>query len=95
MSTPARNRSKNVSEDEKALLIEFYNLGHSPSIIAGILKKSTSQITTFYSRWKLNATLPPKVVIKKNIISGRLGLKLKNLVESPVQSHPNNRRIAM
>jgi hypothetical protein len=38
MSTPARNRSKNLFEDEKALIIESYNLGHSASIIAGILK---------------------------------------------------------
>jgi transposase len=69
ISTPARNRSKNFSEDEKALIIESYNLGHSPSIIAGILKRSTSQITTFYSRWKLNATLPPGSIIQLETIS--------------------------
>lgn len=80
MATPARQRNIKLTEDEKALVIESYRLGHSPSIIAGILKKEPTQITTFYSRWKLISTLPPKVIVKKNIISGRFGLKLKDLV---------------
>jgi hypothetical protein len=79
LQTP-KQRNKKLTDPEKASIIESYRLGVSPTNIAAVLMKSPTQITTFYSRWKLYSTLLPRVIVKNNLIQGRLGLTLKGLV---------------
>lgn len=75
-----RQRAKKLTKEEKIRIIEFYRHGYKPEEAAKILNRSSNQISTFYSRWKFNSTLPPKDIIRDHVITGRLGLKLKDLV---------------
>ena len=75
-----RQRAEKLSEKQQASIIESDRLGHKPSVIASVLKKSVSQIKTFYSRWKLNSTLPPKDIVRNTIFGGRMGTRLKAIL---------------
>jgi transposase len=80
----AKGRSSKLTEAEKAMIIESYALGVSPSLIARQIKKPATQITTFHSRWKFLSTLPPKEKKSRTKIDGRFGLKIKKItLENP------------
>ncbi len=73
-----------ITIEEKAIIVKSYADGISPSVISNIIGKSVTSITTFYSRWKLNLGLPPKVRTNRSKIDGRMGLLIKNqLTETP------------
>jgi transposase len=70
-----------LTEVEKALIIKSYDMGVSVTTIAGQIGKSTNSIYTFYSRWKLNCTLPLKEKKSRCWIDGRMGLAIKKQIE--------------
>lgn len=73
-----------LTEVEKALIIKSYEMGVSVTTIAGQIGKSANSIYTFYSRWKLNCTLPLKEKKSRCWIDGRMGLAIKKqIVETP------------
>ena len=73
-----------ITIEEKAIIVKSYAEGVTPSVISNQIGKSVTSITTFYSRWKLNSTLPPKMITNRSKIDGRMGLLIKNQVaETP------------
>ena len=73
-----------ITNEEKKMIIKSYADGIPPSTISKVIGKSVGSIKTFYSRWKLNSTLPPKVVTNRSKINGRMGLLIKKQVlETP------------
>lgn len=81
---PAPKRQKKFTEDEKALIIQSYASGIKATVLSRQMNKSISSISTFYSRWKLNSTLPPKIKTSKTKIKGRMGSVIKMVVaENP------------
>jgi transposase len=76
-----KRRAKKLTEAEKQNIIEAYDNGISPSVTSGIIGKSTSAIKSFFSRFKLNRSLPPKDNLPKGIIQGRMALQLKKIVK--------------
>lgn len=69
-----------LTNDEKLRIIESYASGTPPRTIAAVLGKSLGSIKTFYCRWKLNSTLPPRVINNRTKIDGRMGLLIKKQV---------------
>ena len=78
------SQQKPITNDQKQLIMQSYADGIAPSIISKVIGKSVASIKMFYSRWKLNSTLPPKEVTNKSKINGRMGLLTKKQVsETP------------
>lgn len=73
-----------ITESQKEIIIKSYEMGISPTIISKQIGKSATSISSFFSRWKLNKTLPPKIKLRKSAIDGRMGLLIKKQVsETP------------
>lgn len=86
MKQPTKNKRppERLTEENKGLIIESYGLGIKPRTIAAQIKKSVGAIKTFYCRWKLNSTLPPKEKNNKRWIKGRLpALIRKTVLDTP------------
>lgn len=76
----ARKRAQKLTSADKQQILDSYDKGTPPSVIASVLGKSTGQIKMFYSRFKPIRDLPPKVQLPKGKIQGRMALVLKKLV---------------
>jgi hypothetical protein len=75
------SQQSTITNDEKHLIFKSFADGIPPSTIS---KVSVGSIKTFYSRWKLNSTLPPNLVTNRSKINGRMGLLIKKQVlETP------------
>jgi len=73
-----------ITIEEKAIIVKSYSDGISPSVISSLIGKSVGSIKMFYSRWKLNSTLPPKISFNRTKITDRMGLLIKKQVaETP------------
>lgn len=56
-------------------------------MISRQIGKTAGSISKFYSRWKLNKDLTPKVKKNRSLIDGRMGLIIKNqMLETPTLS---------
>ena len=78
------SQQKPITNDEKLMIIKSYAEGIPPSTISKQIGKTAGSIKTFYSRWKLNSTLPPKVIANRSKIEGRMcGLIKDQLSETP------------
>jgi hypothetical protein len=78
------SQQKPLTNDEKLMIINSYAAGIGPSIISQQIGKSAGSIRTFYCRWKLNSSLPPKLRRSRSKIDGRMGLLIKTqLLETP------------
>ena len=73
-------QQKPISNDEKQMIIKSYANGMAPRTIAAVIGKSVGSIRTFYYRWKMNSTLPPRVINNRTKIDGRMGLLIKKQV---------------
>lgn len=72
--------SKNcLTEREKALIIDSYDRGVSPSVISTVLNRKSSTITSFYSRFMMDYGLPPKLKTNKCKISAAMGVVIKKI----------------
>ena len=69
-----------ITNDDKLKIIESDANGITPRTIAAVIGKSVGSIKTFYCRWKLKSTLPPRVVKNRTKIDGRIGLLIKKQV---------------
>jgi hypothetical protein len=79
---PMKKRpQERLTEHEKALIIQSYSLGINLKTLSGQIGKSRTSISTFYSRWKLDSTLPPKEKKTRSWIDGRMGLAIKKQVK--------------
>jgi transposase len=56
------SQQKPITNDEKLMIIKSYADGIPPRTVATVIGKSVASIKMFYSRWKLNSTLPPKLI---------------------------------
>ena len=73
-----------LTEVEKVLIIKSYKMGVSVTTISGQIGKSANSIYTFYSRWKLNSTLPPKEKKSRCWIDGTMGTAIKKqMLDTP------------
>ena len=78
------SQQKPISNEEKLRIIESYANGIPPRTIAAVLGKSVASIKMFYSRWKLNSTLPNRVINNRTKIDGRMSLLIKRqALETP------------
>lgn len=71
-----------ISEKEKEIIIKGYESGMKPKDLASLLGRSRKTISSFYSKWKLNGMLPPKVKIRITMITSRMGLWIKDIVKA-------------
>jgi transposase len=76
-----QRRAKKLTEEEKTIIVNSYDKGVTPSAISRVIGKTTSAIKSFFSRFKLNRNLPPKVKLNKGKIQGRMALALKKVVQ--------------
>jgi transposase len=77
-------QQKPITNDEKQMIIDSYAKGIAPRTIATVIGKSVGSIRTFYYRWKMNSTLPPKVINNRTKIDGRMSLLIKKqALETP------------
>lgn len=77
-------RNSRLTEAEKLMIINSYEAGIKPSVIAMQLKKTSSAVRSFYCRYKLNYNLPPKERKSRKKIDGRLGNVIKKMTrENP------------
>jgi hypothetical protein len=75
---------KQLTEEEKLLIIRSYDLGIKPSVVCSQIQKSATSISTFYSRYVKSQFLPPKEKKSRSLIDGKLGLLIKKQVlETP------------
>ena len=80
----AKKRAKKLNEHEKSTIIKSYAMNIRPAITAELLGREVSCISTFYSRYNFNRTLPPKEKRSKTKIQGRMCLVIKKIVlENP------------
>jgi hypothetical protein len=78
------SQQKPITNDEKKMIIKSYADGIAPGTIATVIGKSVASIKMFYPQWKLNSTLPPKLINNRTKIDGRMGLLIKKQVsETP------------
>ena len=78
------SQQKPITNEEKLIIINSYEEGIPPSLISKQIGKTVGSITKFYSRWKLDKDLPPKVKKNRSLIDGRMGMLIKNQVsETP------------
>jgi hypothetical protein len=75
-----KKRQENFTDAEKQMIIQSYDAGIKATALSVQMKKSTSSISTFYSRWKLNSTLPAKVKLSKTKIGSRMSAVVKKVV---------------
>jgi transposase len=73
------------SDEEKALIAKLRSQGVPWNTIASLTKRNPSALATWYSRNRINLTLPPKTKIKKRLTDGRVGLQIKQIVASSPQ----------
>jgi hypothetical protein len=69
------------SESEKHIIRTLRDEQVSWSIIAKVLKKSERSLITWWSRNRQLLDLPPKDNLSKTITDGRVGLRLKKLIQ--------------
>ena len=78
------SQQKPINNDEKLIIIKSYEEGIPPSVISKQIGKTVGSIKNFYSRWKLNKDLPPKVKKNRSLIDGRTEMLIKKQVsETP------------
>ena len=68
-----------MSKEKKLAIVEEYAAGVTPAQMARQFNISITAITTFYSKYRLNITLPPKEKTSKSTIDAFTILKLKEL----------------
>lgn len=84
MTKKKGERATHLTEHDKALIINSYETGIGPTVIAKQIKKTSNCIKQFYYRYNKDRTLPPKLVLSKSLISGRLPMIIKNMtLENP------------
>ena len=72
-----KRKQERLTEPEKQLIIKSYAMEVPLSTLSRQIGKSRNAISTFYCRWKLDSTLPPRSLIK---IQGSMGLAIKKQV---------------
>lgn len=78
------SQQKPINNDEKLIIIKSYEEGIPPSLLSKLIGKTVGSIKKFYSRWKLDKDLPPKVRQNRCLVDGRMGMLIKNQVsETP------------
>jgi transposase len=78
------SQRKPITNDEKLMIIKSYADGIPPRTVATVIGKSVASIKMLYSRWKLNSTLPPKLINNRSKIDGQMSLLIKKqALESP------------
>lgn len=83
-SVKKKREQKRLTEDQKLVIIESYAMGVTPSVIGQQIGKTSTSISTFYSRWKRDVVLPPKEKTSRAWIKGRLVKTIRDIVsETP------------
>jgi transposase len=69
-----------LTEFEKVRIIGCYEKGISPTVVAEVLGRPLGTVTGFYAKFLYNFSLPPKVKTNRSIVRGRMGLKIKQII---------------
>ena len=73
-----------LNQTQKDNIISGYENGLNPRQIGKVIGVSSRTIASFYCKWKLIKDLPPKDVIPRGKIKGRMGLIIKKIIsENP------------
>jgi transposase len=75
-----KRKQERLTEHEKQLIIKSYAMEVPLSTLSRQIGKSRTSISTFYSRWKLDSTLPPKEKRSRTLIQGSMALAIKKQV---------------
>lgn len=70
-----------LTERQRADIVRLKDKCWTWKAIAEAVDEKSETVRKFYNRWKLNKDLPPKVVIKKSVITAHMGLTLKTAIQ--------------